>query len=177
MIRVILVVVALFVAGEAAAAEQPRTMYYNGHQLVYQNGQWWIVRNQPAQPQQSPSSAVDPEKYKEFGEQVEQITLKMREVAKRGTERDDLRALTFHLREYNQAVAKADWKKADSVAKSMEVSLIRGSAVAADAERRKTARARADAERRHREEMAQRAAILSQLRANADLMQQRLYGR
>lgn len=166
MARVVLVLVVAILACEADAAERPQVVYYNG--------QWWIVKSSaPSQHRVAGKSA----EYERFGREVEQIVLKMNEVAIGGQERSDLRALAFLLRDYHDAVAKADWEKARSIARHMKVYLVRGSKVAADAGRRKAARARADAERRHREEMAQRAAILQQLQMNAALMRQQRYGR
>lgn len=102
----------------------------------------------------SASSAAD--EYRDFGRYVAQVIGKMKEVAVGNRERSDLRALEFLLRNYNQAVSAGDLRQADRVKQKMRVYLIRGGVVASDAARRKADRVRADAERRHREEMRQR---------------------
>lgn len=95
-------------------------------------------------------------RYEQYGREVAQIVQKMNGVTVGRTEKDDLRALAYLLRGYNGAVAARNWRQADSIAERMHVYLSRGSAVAADAERRKAAWARAEAEQRHRQEMEQR---------------------
>lgn len=102
------------------------------------------------------AAPLNVDEYKSFSREVEQIILKMKEVAAGAREQSDLRTLEFLLREYNQAVAARNWRKADIIRKRMRVSLIRGGAVASDADRRKADSARADTERRHREVMRQR---------------------
>jgi hypothetical protein len=99
--------------------------------------------------------SADPSDYREFGREVSGIISKMKEVAT-GREKDDLKVLEFRFREYNQAVSNRDWNKADSIRDSLGVQLDRGGSVAADAGRRKAAAARAEAERRHQEEMRQK---------------------
>ena len=94
--------------------------------------------------------------YKDFGREVAQVISKMKEVAENDRERSDLRTIEFLLRDYNQAVAARTWGKADLVKKRMYVSLTRGSAVAAEAGKRKADRKRAVSERRHRQVMRQK---------------------
>lgn len=95
-------------------------------------------------------------KYYAYSDKVEKIILQMNEVAVGPTERADLRALAFLLNEYDQAVAACNWDEAISIAYRMQAYMARGAVVADDAARRKEAWARAEAERRHREELAQR---------------------
>lgn len=129
-------------------------------QTVYPGGRWVQKKNLPQisyrdNGRDDRYESVDPYEYREFGREVSSIIARMREVAT-GRERDDLKVLSFRLREYNQAVSDRDWSKADSIRSSLGVQLDRGGAVAADAGRRKAAAARADADRRHREQMAQK---------------------
>lgn len=124
-------------------------------QTVYPQGKWKKSQKLPKVSYRGSEATGDPSEYREFGQHVSGIIGKMKEVAT-GREKDDLKVLEFRLREYNQAVSKRDWDKADSIRSSLGVQLERGGAVAADANRRKADQARAEADRRHREEMRQR---------------------
>ncbi|MCO6047984.1 hypothetical protein NG895_29125 [Aeoliella sp. ICT_H6.2] len=96
------------------------------------------------------------ERYQAVGDKVRHVIKEMKGVTQNRTERDDMRALEHLLREYDRAVHAHDWKKAYSIGKNMRVYMSRAKVVAGESTMRKEARARADAERRHQEEMAQR---------------------
>jgi hypothetical protein len=143
---------------ELDCPEKPKhlTPAFAQPQTVYPKRKWTKNEKLPKiSYRESYSDVGDSSGYKEFGREVSGIISKMKEVAS-GREKDDLRVLEFRLREYNQAVSNRDWGKANSIRDSLGVQLNRGSAVAADAGRRKAEAASADAERRHRELMAQK---------------------
>lgn len=138
---------ALIVGFTTAACAQPKTVYPNGKRT--QKGKL------PKVTYRESSTQADPDDYKDFGREVKQTISKMKEVAVGNKEKSDMRALEFLLRDYNEAVKAKDWKRADYAKERMNVSLVRGGEVASDAGRRKAEWARADAERRHQEELQQ----------------------
>jgi hypothetical protein len=132
---------------------------YAQPQTIHPSGKWKKTQKLPKisyrDNGRSASPSAAPSEYRDFGRELSGVVSKMKEVAT-GRERDDLKVLEFRLREYNQAVSNQDWSKADSIRDSLGVQLDRGGNVAADAGRRKAAAARAEAERRHQEEMRQK---------------------
>jgi hypothetical protein len=94
--------------------------------------------------------------YREFEKNIEKMISTGREAAANQREQSDLRTLEWLLREFKKQVAAGDSKGADQTMDRMNVALQRSRKVVADAPRRKAERERAEAERRHREEMNQR---------------------
>lgn len=97
----------------------------------------------------------DRELYVHYSQEAQKVVDKMVQVTASDKERSDLKALAFQLRAFNDAVNDYDYKKADDVWERMQPALYRCRMVAGVAEKRKADWARADAERRHRERMAQ----------------------
>jgi hypothetical protein len=99
--------------------------------------------------------ARDRELYVHYSQEAKQVVDKMVQVTANEKERSDLKALAFQLRAFNDAVNDYDYKKADDIWERMQPTLYRCRMVAGVAEKRKSDWARADAERRHQEKMAQ----------------------
>lgn len=132
---------------------QPQTVYPAGKKL---NTGWTKtqITYKDGGPRAKPARSH--EEYVQFSHHTQKAIDAMTEVVANERERQDLRALNFMLKEFNEAANAGNYSRADDIRERMKPAVYRGHGVAGVAEKRKADWARAEQERRHREEMRQR---------------------
>ena len=115
------------------------------------------VTSAPPQQAKSPTPVLSAKEREAaaFQEEISKMIIAGEKVAKSPAEKDNVRALKWHLREYEKYAAVGNWKKADAVQQRMQVSYQRGEILAADAPRRAAVQEAAEKEQKLQEEKRQ----------------------